>query len=159
MRGGFTEGDAALFGEAAAPDVADSDIRKHLSASAIRLFLALADKWRLTVDQRRTLLGGIARPTYHNWKGGKVGTLTRDQLERISLLLGIHKGMRLLFADDASADRWFRSANTDIPFGGRSPFQRARAPSTWAPIGTSSRTTPMRATWTASTVRARPACS
>ena len=106
-------------------DLGDSEVRKGLSAPAMRLFLALADTWRLTVDQRRTLLGGIARPTYHNWKAGKVGTLTRDQLERISLLLGIHKGLRLLFADDASAARWFRSANADIPFGGRSPFERA----------------------------------
>ncbi len=122
---GFSEASAAWQVEGVALDVGDPLVRKGLSESAIRLFLSLADAWRLTVDQRRTLLGGIARPTYHNWKAGKVGTLTRDQLERISLLLGIHKGLKLLFADDASAARWFKSANTDIPFGGKSPFERA----------------------------------
>src|SRR5258708_38120021 len=89
----------------------DPKARKRILPAAIRLFMRLSDLWQLTVDQRRVLLGDISRPTYHNWQSGKVGTLTRDQLERISLLLGIHKGLKLLFADDASATRWFTSAN------------------------------------------------
>ena len=96
-----------------------------MSPTAVRLFMRLSNQWRLAVDQRRVLLGDISRPTYHNWQGGKVGTLTRDQLERISLVLGIHKGLKLLFADEASATRWFTSPNTDLPFGGDSPLGRA----------------------------------
>jgi len=65
------------------------------------------------------------RPTYHNWQRGKVGTLSRDQLERISLLLGIHKGLKLLFSDEAAGLRWFKSANRDLPFGGAAPLDRA----------------------------------
>jgi hypothetical protein len=84
------------------------------------MFLTLADLWKLAVDLRRALLSDISRPTYHNWQGGKIGTLSRDQLERISLVLGIHKGLTLLFADEASATRWFASPNRDLPFGGRS---------------------------------------
>ncbi len=117
--------------EMAAPDeglspdaLRDRGVRARLSGPAIRLFLKLADLWRLSVDQRRILLGDISRPTYHNWQGGKVGTLTRDQLERISLLLGIHKGLKLLFADDTGAARWFTSPNRDLPFAGRSPLDR-----------------------------------
>ena len=45
-------------------------------------------------------------------------------MERISLVLGIHKGLKLLFADDASATRWFTGPNTDVPFGGLSPLGR-----------------------------------
>jgi hypothetical protein len=96
-----------------------------MSPTAVRLFMRLSDLWRLTVDQRRALLGDISRPTYHNWQSGKVGALTRDQLERISLVLGIHKGLKLLFADDASAMRWFTSPNKALPFGGGSPLERA----------------------------------
>ena len=102
----------------------DRDVSKEISPTAVRLFLRLADVWQLSVDQRRTLLGGISRPTYYNWLRGKVGTLSRDQLERISLVLGIQKGLRLLFADEASAGRWFTSPNADVPFGGRSPLER-----------------------------------
>ena len=103
----------------------DPKVRERLSPAAMRLFLALAESWRLTVDQRCILLGAISRPTYHNWRKGKIGALSRDQLERISLLLGIHKGLRLLFADQASAMRWLTSANRDLPFAGQSPLQRA----------------------------------
>jgi hypothetical protein len=103
----------------------DPKVRERMSPAAIRLFLRLAEAWRLSVDQRRILLGDISRPTYHNWQSGKVGTLTRDQLERISLTLGIHKGLKLLFADEGSATRWFTSPNRDLPFAGRSPLDRA----------------------------------
>jgi hypothetical protein len=38
---------------------------------------------------------------------------------------GIHKGLKLLFADEASATRWLTSPNRDLPFGGISPLERA----------------------------------
>jgi hypothetical protein len=130
---GFDESPAAVLLDVptAAPGVLapdalrDPDVRQRMSPAAVRLFLRLCDLWRLSVDQRRALLGDISRPTYHNWQRGKVATLTRDQLERISLVLGIHKGLKLLFADDASAMRWFTSPNRDLPFGGQSPLERA----------------------------------
>jgi len=109
-----------------APDaLRDPKVRGRMSPTAVRLFLRLSELWRLAVDQRRALLGDISRPTYHNWQKGKVGTLTRDQLERISLVLGIHTGLKLLFADEASATRWLTSPNRDLPFGGQSPLERA----------------------------------
>ncbi len=103
----------------------DPKVRERMSPVAVKLFMRLSNIWRLAVDQRRALLGDISRPTYHNWQRGKVGTLSRDQLERISLVLGIYKGLKLLFADEASATRWLTSPNRDLPFGGQSPLQRA----------------------------------
>ena len=103
----------------------DPKTRERLSGPAVRLFLRLAELWGLSVDQRRALLGDVSRQTYHNWQNGKLGALSRDQLERISLLLGIQKGLRLVFADDAAGLRWFKSANRDLPFGGASPLARA----------------------------------
>lgn len=109
-----------------APDaLRDPKVRMRMSSTAVRLFFRLVDFWRLAVDQRRALLGDISKPTYHNWQNGKIGTLSRDQLERISLLLGIHKGLKLLFADEASALRWLTSPNRDLPFGGDTPLNRA----------------------------------
>ncbi len=109
-----------------APDsLRDPKIRERLSPAAVKSFLALTELWRLSVDQRRALVGDISKPTYHNWRNGKIATLTRDQLERISLVLGIQKGLKTLFADEASAERWFTSPNRDLPFGGLSPLDRA----------------------------------
>jgi hypothetical protein len=115
----------AAPGVLAADGLRDPKVRERMSPTAVRLFLRLTELWRLAVDQRRALLGDISRPTYYNWQNGKVGTLTRDQLEHISLVLGIHKGLKLLFADEASATRWLKSPNRDLPFGGRSPLDRA----------------------------------
>ena len=102
----------------------DPAARRSLSAPAFRLFVNTANLWGLSVDQRLTLLGDIARQTYHKWAAGDVGTMSRDQIERVSLVLGILKGLRLLFADDASALRWLKSPNRDIPFAGKSPLDR-----------------------------------
>ncbi|MFA5503487.1 MAG: antitoxin Xre-like helix-turn-helix domain-containing protein [Phenylobacterium sp.] len=103
-------------------DLRDPEARRRVSAPAVRLFLRVCDLWDLKVDERRALLGGVSRQTYHNWKAGQVGALTRDQLERISFTLGILKGMRLVFAEDGHAFRWLKAANADAPFAGRSPL-------------------------------------
>lgn len=102
----------------------DRLVSKRISPAAVRLFLRLAEHWRLSIEQQRVLLGGISRQTYYNWRDGKVGALSRDQLERISLALGIRSGLKLLFADEASAARWLAAANEDVPFGGVSPLAR-----------------------------------
>lgn len=39
-------------------------------------------------------------------------------------MLSIYKGLKLLFADEASAMRWLTSPNRDLPFAGQSPLQR-----------------------------------
>lgn len=101
----------------------DSEIRRQLSSSAFRLFINFCDRWNFDESQRLALLGDIHRQTYQKWKRESVNSLSRDQLERISILLGIHKGLRLLFADHDSAERWFFSINHDIPFGGISPLE------------------------------------
>ena len=100
----------------------DADTRRRVSAPAVTLFLRTADLWDLKVEERMAMLGGIARQTYHNWKAGKIGALSRDQVERISLALGVLKGLRLIFAEDAQGVRWLKAANEDAPFRGRAPL-------------------------------------
>ncbi len=115
---------AAAAALAEQPDI-DLSVRKQreaLSAPAVRLFLNMADRWQLSVGDRQVLLGGIARQTYHNWQSGRISVLSRDQLERVSLVLGIYKALKLVFADDEGAMRWLKSPNHDVPFAGRSPL-------------------------------------
>ncbi len=97
---------------------------RRLGAAGMRTFLAIADEWQLSVAVRRILLGELPESTYHKWKLGDVGTPSRDQLERLSLLLGIYKALRLLFSDDATGIRWLRAANTAPDFAGQSPLER-----------------------------------
>lgn len=67
------------------------------------------------------LLGDLPPATYHRYAAKGAPALGRDLLERISLVLGIVKALRLVFADDEVGRRWLRAANTDASFGGRSP--------------------------------------
>ena len=98
--------------------------RARLTAPGLRTFFSIADQWALTADQQRILLGGISKSSLHNWKSGHAAALSRDQLERVSLVLGIYKGMALLFADGDGGKRWLKSENTEAAFGGLSPLAR-----------------------------------
>jgi len=97
---------------------ADPNVRKRMSAPAIRAFLNLAKRWGLSVDEQRGLLGWPAASTYHRYKAGRVAALSYDTLTRISLLLGIYKALHILYPDDALADRWVTLPNNHPIFGG-----------------------------------------
>lgn len=98
--------------------------RASLGAAGFRTFIQIADEWELGVAARVRLLGDIAESTYHKWRTGKIGELSRDQLERLSLLLGIYKALRLIFSDESTGTRWLKGANTDADFASRSPLER-----------------------------------
>ena len=110
------------FEEAAAIDIdrrSDPEVRKRLSAPAMRSFLKIGRAWDLSVDEQRGLLGWPAASTYYKYKAGEIGTLSYDMLTRISLLLGIYKALHILYPDDALADRWVKLPNSNPMFGGR----------------------------------------
>jgi len=102
----------------------DTATRKAYSATAMKAFLRLMDIWQLSTVDRCAILGDIPKQTYYKWARGEVGTLSRDQLERIGITLGIHKGLQLLFSSEAGGMRWFKSANSDYTFRGLSPLER-----------------------------------
>src|SRR5260370_6312997 len=74
--------------------------RRLLSAPALRTFLAIADLWGLTEEQRLLILGYPSRSTYHNWcqQAREHGAFTLDVyvLTRISPVRLIHHGIRTL---------------------------------------------------------------
>lgn len=102
--------------------LARTKTRSTLSGPGFRAFLAIAERWRLSVHDQLTLLGSIPPSTYHLWKSKGPSTLSRDQLERISLLIGIWRGLRLLFAEERLAEQWLTAINEDFPFFGASPL-------------------------------------
>ncbi|MGC8500941.1 MAG: MbcA/ParS/Xre antitoxin family protein [Leptospirillia bacterium] len=95
------------------------DVRKRLSAPALRTFFKIADKWELSVSEQCGLLGWIASSTYHKYKAGKIGTLTYDGLTRISLIIGIYKALHILYPDNGLADRWVKMPNKNPMFAGK----------------------------------------
>ena len=106
-----------------APDLSSEAVRQKLTPNAIRLFTNIVRKWALNEEQARSLLGGIASSTYHGWRTNpKNKKLDQDTLMRISLIIGIYKGLHLYFGDTV-ADRWITSRNRGYLFAGRTPLE------------------------------------
>jgi len=104
------------------PNLADPRERQRLSPSAIKAFLNVAEKWGLNEAQARGLLGGIASSTFHAWKTQPRGKrLDQDALTRISLAVGIYKGLNIYFGKPW-ADRWVVLANRGPMFAGQPPI-------------------------------------
>lgn len=103
-----------------------SSSRKRLSAPAFRTFLAIADLWRLTEEERRLVLGYPSRSTYHNWaklaREHRDFTLDVDTLTRISAVLGIHQALGVLYATEQEGIAWLRDAHAGTVFGGNPPM-------------------------------------
>lgn len=100
--------------------------RRRLSAPGLRTFLAIADLWGLTEEQRRLALGYPSRSTYQNWckqaREHREITLDVDVLTRMSAVLGIYQALRILYPTEREGIEWLRTPHHAIVFGGRPPL-------------------------------------
>jgi hypothetical protein len=99
----------------------EPEVRRRLSAPAMRTFLNVCAAWNLSVNQQRGLLGWPAPSTYHKYKAGRTGTLSFDMLSRISLVLGIYKALHILYPQPELADQWIKLRNANPLLGGGKP--------------------------------------
>lgn len=99
----------------------DAD-RQRLTGSAVKAVLRLTEAWNTSNAEGAALLG-VSESTWDRMKAGRwEGVLSQDQLTRASALIGIFKGLHLLFANDL-ADRWPRLENRAPVFGKRTPIR------------------------------------
>jgi hypothetical protein len=99
---------------------ADERDRARLSEVALKAFLALMKTWDLSNAEASALLG-VSASTLDRLKRGARPTLSQDQLTRVSALVGVYKGLHLLFADD-TADAWARRPNSGPLFDRDTPI-------------------------------------
>lgn len=100
------------------------DAAQEAAPAALRAFFRIADRWRLSNDDARILLGRPPASTFYRWKAGRAGALGGDVLERLSYVLGIYKALQILLPDPDAADVWVRRPNDAAPFGGRPALAR-----------------------------------
>ena len=100
---------------------ADESDRARLSEVALKAFLALMKAWGLSNAEASALLG-ISASTLDRMKRGYRPTLSQDQLTRVSALVGVYKGLHLLFADE-TANEWARRPNRGPLFDRETPIQ------------------------------------
>lgn len=101
---------------------ANADDRERLTPAALEAMRNLAAAWQLTGEESAVLLG-VSASTWDRIRSGTARTtLSQDQLMRVSALMGIYKGLHLLFADD-TADRWPRLRNAGPLFRNLAPIE------------------------------------
>jgi uncharacterized protein (DUF2384 family) len=101
---------------------AEETERRRLTPAALEGIRNLAGVWKLNADEAAALLSvsattwdRIRRKDWHQ-------TLSQDQLTRVSALVGVFKGLNLLFADEM-ANRWPRLRNSGPLFENRAPIE------------------------------------
>lgn len=102
-------------------DFALKSERARLSASALKAFFNLMDRWAIRDEDARGLLGGVSNGPYYTWKKKPERVLSADVLTRISYLIGIFKALNILYGEKL-ADEWVRLPNTNRIFGGQTPL-------------------------------------
>ena len=96
--------------------------RTRLTAVALKAFVRLAQAWELTNADAAALLGVSPSTLERIKRGVRESDLSQDQLTRVSALIGIYKGLHLLFAD-SMADRWPHLANKGPLFNRETPIR------------------------------------
>jgi hypothetical protein len=96
--------------------------RERLTPAALEAVVNIAEAWKLSGDDAAALLG-VSSSTWDRIRGNKWNqTLSQDQMTRASALIGVFKGLNLLF-DQAMADRWPKLRNTGPMFNNLSPVE------------------------------------
>jgi hypothetical protein len=105
------EGNANLLsGDASSGNAHGPQDRSALA----KMVMTLLDHWSLSTEDQAALLGIASsnRAALTRYRKGEPIGSSRDQLERVGHLLGIHKNLRLLFPHNRElAYRWMRTRN------------------------------------------------
>lgn len=100
------------------PSLGGERISDEGGAAMARASINLFRKWKVTDAQACILLGGVSPSKYNRWKKGNIGLLGVDLKTRLSLLMGIHKALRILFTENERSYAWVKKVNA--AFGGLS---------------------------------------
>ncbi|WEZ85688.1 MbcA/ParS/Xre antitoxin family protein (plasmid) [Rhizobium sp. 32-5/1] len=77
-----------------------------------RTVLNIFDRWGVSDVDAATILGGISPKTYKRWKDEDYGRANRDLADRMSNILGIHKALRIIFAEPRTGYDWMSAKNS-----------------------------------------------
>ena len=104
------------------PNLSDAETRARLTPAAVDGMVRLAEIWQLTSAEVTALLGDVSERTWFRMKKREwPGALSQDTLTRVSALLGIFRGLRLLFSEPI-CDEWIRLPNKGPLYAGRRPI-------------------------------------
>ena len=98
---------------------------KRMAKAALQAFFSITGRWDLCAAQQRILLGEPAESTFYAWKREQsANRLSRDTLDRISYIMGIHKALNILLPSSHAANSWVKKPNTATLFAGDTALNR-----------------------------------
>lgn len=96
----------------------------EVNAVALKAYARIVESWALSLKEA----AGLADMSESTWKRARkpdfAGELTKDQLLRLSAVIGIYKSLELYFSDPL-ARTWFTRPNAGPLFGGHRPVETA----------------------------------
>ena len=101
-------------------DLSDPAARSVLTPTAVKAVTRIANFWNLNAVEASQLLGISERSWYRLKEDGR-DSLSQDLLTRISALVGIYKGLRLLFSEPLVSE-WVLRPNAHPLFGKQRPL-------------------------------------
>ena len=104
--------------------VANTRKPADINAVALKAYARIAETWGLSLTEAASLADMSASTWKRARKPGFTGDLTKDQLLRLSALVGIYKSLELYFSEPL-ARTWPTRANTGPLFGGGRPVDTA----------------------------------
>lgn len=87
---------------------------------ALKAFNNIANEWQLSLPEAAALADMSESTWKRARKPGYAGTLTKDQMLRLSALIGIYKGLKLYFNPPVDTG-WMRLPNRGPLFQGKRP--------------------------------------
>ncbi|MFW5642301.1 MAG: MbcA/ParS/Xre antitoxin family protein [Roseicyclus sp.] len=102
----------------AGPDTLEPPVVGPYTAPEIeamqRTVINLFARWGVSDTDAAVILGNIAPKTFRRWKVGQYGRVNRDLADRLSHLIGIHKALRMIYAEPARGYAWMQRPNADL---------------------------------------------
>lgn len=96
----------------------------QINAVALKAYTRVVEAWGLKLQEAASLADMSESTWKRAKKPGFAGELTKDQLLRLSAVIGIYKSLELYFSAPL-ARGWFTRPNTGPLFGGRRPIDTA----------------------------------
>lgn len=103
-------------------DLSSEEIRKERSPAAARIFFNIMKEWKVKDSDARVLLRDMGNSLFYDLKRNAEGkVLDSERLYRISYLVGIYKGLQILYGEDLG-NRFVHLSNTNRMFNGATPL-------------------------------------
>jgi Protein of unknown function (DUF2384) len=113
--------DVPGYQTSATPDLRDPATRAELTKGALVGFFAIVDSWKLSMSQAAELLDKSRSNLYKLKENPESALLSRDELTRISYIIGINRALHVVFPEKLAYE-WMMRPNKSSLFRGETPF-------------------------------------